>query len=205
MAKTYESKKDEIYHTIRQSIISGELKPSDVLNEGELAKRFGISKSPVRDALSWLTFEGLLKPLPRFGYIVTSFTVRDIQESFYLRELLEVEAVRLAVERITDEEFKLLEETARMPSYSTQLNRQFHMILAESSGNQRLARLIGQLLDEMERMIALDPVVWSAADTTEHTDLVEAIRQLDIATAEEATRKHIELVRSRVMERFPRE
>lgn len=206
MAKTQDKKKDEVYQTIRRSIITGELKPSDVINEGELAARFGVSKSPVRDALSWLTFEGLLKPLPRFGYIVTSFTVRDIQEAFHLRTLLEVEAVHLAVERITDQEIDLIKEKAESSDdYNTQLNRQFHMTLAEASGNHRLAQLIGQLLDEMERMIALDPVVYDTTPSTEHTAVVDALYRRDRDAAEVALREGIELARSRILERFPRD
>jgi DNA-binding GntR family transcriptional regulator len=204
MAKTGDNKKKQIYEEIRRSIIVGELKPSDIVNEREVAARFGVSKSPARDALSWLTFEGLLKPLPRYGYMVTSFTVRDIQEAFHLRELLEVEAVRLAVDRIADEELDELELTLGPPSPAdTRINRQFHMALAEASGNQKLARLIGQLLDEMERMIALDPASWDWSTVDSHRQVLRALRRRDKDAAETAWRDHIRSTRAAILEHYP--
>src|SRR6187399_774147 len=97
------SKKVEVYGSIRQDIISGTLKQGEIINEGLLAQKYSVSRTPAREALLTLVAEGLLSSLPRAGYMVTPVTIRDVQEAFHLREILEVEATRLAAQQITPE------------------------------------------------------------------------------------------------------
>jgi DNA-binding GntR family transcriptional regulator len=88
----------------KTAIISGEIKSGEILNEGELANKYHIGKTPTREALIVLTHDKLLEALPRTGYIVTKIMTRDVLEVFHLRILLEVEAIGLAVEKITNKE-----------------------------------------------------------------------------------------------------
>src|SRR4030065_1413784 len=97
------------YQKIRQVIISGDLKPGDIINIDELCSRFGTSKTPTREALVVLTHEQFLESLPRIGYMITKPSIRDVKEMFHVRTILEVEAIGLAVEHINDEEIKALE------------------------------------------------------------------------------------------------
>jgi DNA-binding GntR family transcriptional regulator len=210
-----ESKKQETYRKLRRAIINGELRPGDVITEGKVASRFGFSKAPVREALGWLAFEGLLQPLPRFGYLVTSLTIRDVQEAYHLRELLEAEAVRLAADRITPEQVALLDANLAQQdsTYGLAENRQFHLTIARASGNRRLERLIEQLLDDMERILTLDPALDPAvspvregvAAENEHRILTETLRRRDGAAAQAAVHAEFERSRARVLERFPKE
>lgn len=80
------------------------------MNEAALAAKYGVSKTPVREALTMLAFEEWVTSLPRTGYVVTEISMRDIQESYHLRTLLEVEAAALAAGRITADQINQLEK-----------------------------------------------------------------------------------------------
>ena len=83
------SLRNRIVDALREEILTNRLKPGTVLLERECASRFGVSKTPVREALSLLVHEGLVELLPRKGYLVSSITVRDAQDDFELRVILE--------------------------------------------------------------------------------------------------------------------
>lgn len=198
------SKKSEIYYAIRQAIISGEVQPGEILNEGTLGAQYGVSRTPVREALLMLTFEGLVSALPRAGYMVTHITVRDVHEAFHLREVLELEATRLAAQRITEEELDGLEAykmgvpAELNPGY----NKQFHAIIAGASGNRRLTELILQLIDEMERMLIYDPALIGPHSPDEHDAIITALRNHNPEEAIAAMKRHIDAVKARVLQRF---
>ena len=85
--------REKVYNEVKEAIVSGALRPGDIINEGRLATQYGMSKTPVREALCLLSFLGLLSPMPRTGYIVSPVTIRDIQAADHLRLVLEVEVV----------------------------------------------------------------------------------------------------------------
>jgi DNA-binding GntR family transcriptional regulator len=198
------SKKSEAYAAIKRAIIAGELAPGTIINEWALAERFGVSRTPVREALSMLGFEGLVENLPRAGYRITEMTVRDVQEGFHLREILECEGARLAAQHISAADLDKMDE--RTLGYLSNLdaayNREFHLTIARASRNQRLARLVGQLLDEMERMLVYDPLIANPQSTEEHERITIALRARDPVAAAAAMREHLRAVKSRVLERF---
>jgi DNA-binding GntR family transcriptional regulator len=198
------SKKDDVYASIRRAIVASELKQGEMINEGELARRYGVSRTPVREALLLLVGDGLVNCLPRAGYMVTPITIQDVQESFHLREILEVEAARLAATRITPTELDALEvrKMGVPPHLNPVYNREFHLIIARASRNQRLARLVDQLLDEMERILVYDPFISGPHDPAEHQNIIDALRAGDSDAAQAAMVAHINAVKSRVMQRF---
>ena len=203
------TKKDEAYQFIRQAIISGALKPGEILNIGELSERFGVGKTPTREALVVLAFEGWIEPIPRSGYLIASITVRDVLETFHLRAVLEVEAIGLAVDRITEADIRALEENNQAELEAAQgvstykrgyeLNREFHLIIARASDNSRLVRLVEQFIDEMERILALDPYI---TGPRQHAEILDALKRRDRRDAQQAMRKHLEETKSRILDRF---
>lgn len=208
---TAPTKKEQVYERIRRAIIMGELKPGAILNEAEIAAQFESGKTPTREALLLLTHEGLLDALPRLGYIVSKPTMQDILETFHLRALLEVEAVGLAVERLTAEDLRRLkannQEEEKLAvsanpadkAAASALNREFHVSLARASGNSRLAALIQQLVDDMERMLVNDPYL---VDPDQHKTILLALQRRDKKAAQEAMRRHIEGTRARIVNRY---
>jgi DNA-binding GntR family transcriptional regulator len=205
------TKKDIVYERIRQAIITGVLKPGEILNEAEIASKFESGKTPAREALLLLTHAGYLNSLPRVGYMVTKPSLQDILETFHLRITLEVEAIGLAIGRLAPEDIQRLQEnnnaeqrlTASMISTdktaSTALNREFHLTIAQLSGNNRLATLIQQLLDDMERMLVNDPYL---TDPSQHQKIMDALHTHDKGQAQEAMHFHISETRNRIVNRF---
>ena len=209
---TANNKKDVLYQAIRQAIISGEIKAGEILKEAELGKEYGVSKTPVREALVLLGHEGFVESMPRTGYVVTTVSVQDVLETFHLRSILEAEAAGLAAERITEEEIAALlknnnEEVALSKTAyedgfyerAYALNMEFHQIIARASGNHRLARLIKRLIEDMRRMLAFDPCF---VNPQQHMDVIEALKHRDRAKAQQAMKRHVEETRSRVLDRF---
>lgn len=198
------SKKTDIYATLRRDIITRVLVPGTILNEGVLAEQYKVSRTPVREALLMLAVENLVNPLPRAGYMVTELTIRDVQESFHLRELLECEAVRLASTQIDEKTLQhLVDVEFGVPPYVAEMNRDFHLTIAKASGSTRLYQLIEQSLDEMERMFTHDPYMVDPPNTyMGHAEIVEALRQRDPIAAREAMSRHLANAKKRILERF---
>jgi len=207
--KNLPTQSKQAYQTIRQTIISGELKPGDIINIEELCQRFGTSKTPTREALVVLTHEQFLESLPRIGYMVTKPSVQDIREMFHVRFILEIDAIGLAVEHITDEDIKKLERNnleekqistsnARrtIQPEAVQLNRDFHMTIARASGNSILSSLIQQQLEMAERALSFDPYI---IDASQHEEILAAIKKREKEACQEAMKTHLQATLSRIV------
>jgi len=201
-----------LYEGVREKIVSGEIKPGAILTEAELADEYGVSKTPVREALVLLRHEGFLDSMPRIGHVVATFTVQDVLEVFHLRSILEAEAAGLAAERITEDEIgallenrdeeSALSETADGDGFyerAYELNVAFHHLIAQASGNRRLADLVKRLMEDMRRMLAFDP---RFVEPQHHMEIIEMLKRGDRAEAEEAMRRHVEETKSRLLDRF---
>jgi DNA-binding GntR family transcriptional regulator len=155
---------EQAVEALRRDILTTRLAPGESLSEAATAQRLGLGKAPVRGALARLAEEGLVQALPRRGWVVSLVTIRDIHEVFDLRLLLEPEAARRAAGRVDAEALHRLDAVCaegyrpEEPDSAADFlaaNRAFHVAVAELSGNGRLARQIGRLLDESTRMLVL--------------------------------------------------
>lgn len=209
---TINSKTNLLYQQVREKIVCGEIKPGAILTEAELADEYGVSKTPVREALVLLGHEGFVESMPRIGHVVATFTVQDVLETFHLRSILEPEAASLAAERITEEgiaallknsdEESALSERAREDDFyerAYELNMEFHQQIARASGNGRLADLVKRLMEDMRRMLAFDP---RFVEPQQHIEIIEALKHRDRAEAERAMKRHLEETKSRLLDRF---
>ena len=149
---------------IRHDILITRAAPGAALSEASLAEALSLGKAPVRAALARLAEEGLVTAIPRRGWVVSLVTIRDIHEVFDLRLLLEPEAARRAAGRVNATELNRLDavcaagyrpEDGDSAAAFLAANKAFHVAVAELSGNTRLARQIGRLLDESTRMLVL--------------------------------------------------
>lgn len=152
------------YNKIKAAIVSCEFAPGTEVTEAQLAEHLGLSKAPIRSGLARLSHEGLLRPLPRRGYLVTPITLDDVQHVFQLRLLLEPKAARLAAGHLSQAHIRRLHETLDVSSIAARdtdissflrLNKTFHVTIAEATGNYKLANFISTLLDEVERILHL--------------------------------------------------
>jgi DNA-binding GntR family transcriptional regulator len=207
--KNLPTQSNQAYQKIRQTIISGELKPGDIINIDELCMRFGTSKTPTREALVVLTHEQFLESLPRIGYMITKPSIRDVKEMFHVRSILEVEGIGLAVEHISNEEIKALERnnikehtisrnhvSRIIQPDAFRLNQEFHMTIAHASGNAVLASLIQQQLEMVERALSLDPYI---IDSSQHENILKGLKNREKSLCQEAMKTHLQNTLSRIM------
>jgi len=206
-SKPVDTSKSLIYTEIRRSIIMGHRKPGERLDLETLSKRYGTSVTPVRDALQMLSQEGLVTIKPRSGYFVTHITLKQLRDMLELREILEVASIERAVVRITEEQLEQLEHVHAGysgdddESYDRYMdeNRHFHYLIAQASGNQELAEMLGHLLDRLASFM----VLCRAGRTLEsrHVLLIKALRTRDVAAARQAMLNEINQTRETILER----
>jgi DNA-binding GntR family transcriptional regulator len=198
------SKKERIYRTLRQEVLTLALPPGVILVEGALSRRFRAGRPTIREALALLQQDSLITAIPRRGYLVASITMEDVQELFELRLVLEPAIARLALARITPAELDRLAALADPPNVVVEprkirrfidRNREFHLGLARATRNERLVQLVERTLDEMTRLVAV------SYETGEHLRVVEALRSGDEQRAAAAMTEHVLMTRERVFKR----
>jgi DNA-binding GntR family transcriptional regulator len=200
-----------IYREVRRSIILGRRQPGERLDLDALAQQYGTSVTPIRDALQMLGQDGLITIRPRHGYFVTRITLKQLHDMFELREILELASVERAALRITKDQLEELKEVHAGYSgeddescerYASE-NRHFHFLIAQASGNQELADMIGHLHDRLVRFMVLG----RSHETTEsrHMRLLEALRTGDPTLARQAMLNELNETRQITLERVIRE
>jgi DNA-binding GntR family transcriptional regulator len=201
--------RDRMYRSLKADIMAGVFDLGEQLSAGELAKSYGVSKTPVREALSLLEREGWVEANPRVGYVTSSVTLRDVEDIFDLRLVVEVAAIERATAAITEEGIERLEQlTSRyLPgnkdSYRLFLreNLEFHRQIAEASGNRRLAQVVTELLEHMQRLLILRLDFGSGDEMIdEHCRMVAALRRRDLARSSEIMATSITNARQAVIE-----
>lgn len=206
-----ETSKSVIYKQLRRAIIMGHLKPGLKLDVDELARKYGTSVTPVRDALQMLGQEGLVTIKSRAGYFVTHTTLKELRDLLDLREVLEVAAVERAIDRITEEQLQQLEHVHAPytgdddESYDryTDENRRFHYLLAKASGNDQLAETLGRLHDRLARFMVLRHA--GRIQPESHARIVAALRSRDKQRAVELTRQELNATRDAILDRVMQE
>lgn len=198
---------DQVYDLIKSDIILCKLPPGEEVTEVRLAERYEFGRAPVRAALSKLGQEGLVIVVPRRGYVVSPITIKDVQEIFDLRLMLEPRAAHAAVGRVDVEKLRALNaypsssDSGRQNLRFLKRNRDFHRAIFTACGNERLIRTLSGLYDEMDRLLHLG--LFSEQDTRvmklnheeqghQHDAIIEALAAEDADAAAEATTKHIE-------------
>lgn len=195
-----------IYAAIFEEIVSGTLTPGSKLNEPELAKRFGISRGPLREAIRRLEERQLVSCTPNAGARVVIHSPEEIIETFVVREALEGMAARLAATNMTEPELiKLREvfEAEKARGKSAGYERDFHMHIVHGSHNARLRRIINKDYYQLLRLW-YSRSSWISHGTDDswqaHLRILEAIEHRDAECAEILMRRHIALLRESSIE-----
>jgi DNA-binding GntR family transcriptional regulator len=184
---------------IRLAILRGQLAPGQALRQEELAKQFGLSRAPVREALRQLEAEGLVVSYPHRGTVVAELSPEDIEEVFLIRITLETTVLRLAVPKMTDPDFRkaeaVLDQTDNdpNPAHSAELNWAFHESLYIPAGLPRMLNIVKTLHNHALRyhlvgFVALD---FKRESQGGHRQILKACRAQDEAGAVEALRVHL--------------
>ena len=197
---------DWVYEELKAAIVDLRLAPGDPLREAALAEQLGVSKTPIREALTRLEQEGLVETTSFKGAVVTGYSRQDLVEIYELRELLENAAVRAAAESMSDDGRARLASIAAEsralrdggdPARLASLLFEFDEMLYDQMANRRIRSLIGNLHAHLTRVGRLTEEIPGrpAASVDEHDRIVEAIEARDPARAEEMMRAHIRSVR----------
>lgn len=195
--------REKILETIRDAIISGALKPGEKVAEPELAERFGISRTPIREAFRQLESEGYLTVIPRKGAVVVSFTEKDVEEFYAIKSILEGYAASKACEHLTPRELdKLQAINAKLHNLAGQtdiknffkIHNDFHELFIRAAGNEKLYDLIMNLVSKFQRLriASLSLPGRMLISVEEHEKIIEAFRKNDPELVERLVRKNAE-------------
>lgn len=196
--------KDELVDAIRQEIISGGLRPGQKLSESRLAERYGVSRTPVREAIKQLEIEDFVSVERRRGTFVKAMSLSDAMDLYEVREGLEGVAARLCAQRADNTLVAQLDEITRQMadlvaaddrSAYLDADRELHALIFSGANNRRLQEHYRMLTTHMQRDV-LGGIVTSvegrmARSLAEHNRIVRAIAVRDDAGAESEMRAHV--------------
>ena len=205
---------DVIEAELTRAIVEGRLRPGARVIEAETARQMGVSRAPVREAARRMERQGLLVAKPRHGFFVREITVKEVDDLYSVRLALEECAVAGAcaradaagIARLQHQIDRMCAETLAPPQ-RIQLDLQFHLMLCELSGNERLSRLFATIETEVRMIIALldnhfqDPLYVARA----HQPILDAIQARDEERARAQIRLHITSAWQHVRDLFTRQ
>jgi GntR family transcriptional regulator, rspAB operon transcriptional repressor len=196
-------KTEQIYKSLRKSIIRLERRPGSAVSEKDICAEFGVSRTPVREAVQRLADEDLVDVFPHSGTYVSRISYREAEEGFVIRNALEVESVRRACAYITNQQIEELHGIIERMRHILQEKRltdyidaddALHAAIASYSNLPRIWKFITLAKVHLDRMRQLSaPVPGHLADVTEqHAAIVHALSRRNAKQAELAMRIHLE-------------
>lgn len=198
----------QVTRALRQAIVTMRLAPGEMLSEQDLAGRFGVSRSPVREALIKLSEAGLVRVMPQRGTQVVKISRKGVEDARFIREAVETAIVRDAAKKaspilLAELAASLTRQRRAQRSASTEeflaLDEEFHRLLAETAGRLAAWRMIEDIKPQMDRVRFLDMTKATPRDAViaQHAVIVDAIKAGDASSAEKAMRLHLsEILRS---------
>jgi GntR family transcriptional regulator, rspAB operon transcriptional repressor len=199
------SRSAQAYALLRDAIVSLWLKPGEVINEKAICEQLGISRTPVREALTKLSEEGLVQIFPQSGTFVSPIELEQVFEGQIVRDALETAMVRRAVHRFTPEFDALFQNILdRQRSISAQNDYQafyvsdeeFHRTISQCAGSLRIWRIINGAKAQLDRVRRLNMPVPGQLDQiiTEHQAILDGLRTGKEALAAKAMKAHLNAV-----------
>lgn len=215
MKKTRGTLQQRAYQRIKEYILNTGFYPGQHIRHVEVSRTLGMSRTPAREAMQRLVEEGLVVHLPNRGYFVTEMTVREAEELYELREILEVFCIQQAIDKSTNKQLgglrALLEEykestKGQITRHALLVDRDFHLKIAELSRNEMVHKLLLSVLDKIimkrniERIAPLD----GKTAFKRHAVILKAIESRDKRRAVQQMREHIRTGKMRVLEQVKR-
>lgn len=203
-----------VYETLRKEILELHLPPGMPLDETNLSERFGMSRSPIREALVRLSADGLVQMLSNRSTLVTPIDLTELPRYVEALDFIQRTTTRLAARNRTEEDLEELTRLAEAydatclegrPRLMSRANKDFHMAIAEAGRNRYLSESYEKLLDEGRRILHMH----YAQQTTkqdkyplgrEHFDIIDAIRRQDERAADQLAHAHTRLFHDRLVE-----
>jgi DNA-binding GntR family transcriptional regulator len=192
---------DTAYEKLFHAIEIGEIGPGERLLEIELAKRFGVSRTPIREAIRKLESEGIIQHLPRVGAVVRQLGQPEIVELYEMRIVLEATAAEMAAQHASSAELETLDAlnsdmlgASNDPNTVAQINRQFHLCIVEAARNQFLKHCYHDLSNTLMLLgeTTLDTAQRIQIVCAQHSDIITALQKRDPAQAAQMMRIHMQ-------------
>ena len=210
-AKRTENLAAQVYKQIKALILCNEVLPGQKLHHQELSERLGVSRTPVREALTRLVQEGYVSLLPNRGFTCKEIRLQEAVELYELREALEAFAVQKAVENLTIGTLSGL--SAKMHSYGQDVQKRFtrerliydqnvHLEIARLSGNETLAKTLTQVFERIilkRRTDGLYDPARGVAAHQEHLKLLQAMKRRNTEEAVKIVRAHVRAGKDNVL------
>ena len=188
----------QAYNHLREWILDRRISAGSTLFEARIADELGISRTPMREALGRLAGEGFLVRRDARSYSVKSVGTKEYFDIMRTRELLECEAIGLAIERISAADLAALAaevESLKAGGHDETLHwrfdDRFHQFIAEASGSVVLPRLIQQLRDDSRLFRLHSPLHRQTDNHFEHGEIIRALQKKDVEGARGAMRAHL--------------
>ena len=192
-----------VYNQIKNLILCNEVMPGQKLHHQQLSERLGVSRTPVREALTRLVQEGYVAFLPNRGFTCKEIRMQEAEELYELREALEAFAVEKAIANLTDEAVDKLR--TKIKSYGEDLHKRFtrdrlvydqdvHLEIARLTGNDTLKNSLSHVFERIVLKRRTDGLYDAARGVSaheEHLTLLAAMEQRDVAAATRIIRNHI--------------
>ncbi|MFF0742225.1 GntR family transcriptional regulator [Streptomyces sp. NPDC004111] len=199
--------RDQVANALRAALISGELQPGSVYSAPGLAADFGVSATPVREAMLDLAREGLVEPVRNKGFRVTEVSERDLDQYAEIRALIEVPMVGRIAATASREQLEALRPVAEEIVAAArehdligylEADRRFHLTLLGLSGNDRLVETVGDLRkrSRLYGLTMLDARNELLPSAEEHLELLDLMLAGDAGAAEACMARHLGHVRS---------
>lgn len=201
MAKK-QSMTERVLNELRNDIINWNYNENDMITEAEISQKFGVSKTPSREALNYLCMEGFLEKIPNKGYLVKGISVMELQSLFQYRGILEKTCAEMAIQYATADELKFLQELteehvkkAEGSTYQeySEMNMDFHMSVAYLSRNRYLVSALENVLNNLRRVFVREWKSSGAKALLEaHMELVEVLIKRDVEQAKQYVARELE-------------
>lgn len=205
------TKVEAAYREARRRVLTGAWPPGVTVNQSELASEFGVSPTPIREALRRLENEGLVVLTPHSMVTVAPLSLREFDELYAIRMVLDSFAAALAAQERTDEDVarlnSALESSEKSPPRDRlDRNRHFHRLVYAASGNQQLTTLLDQLWDRTDRyrLILVSQETEGNVSDREHGAIASAIAERDADRAARLVRGHVQLSHDRIRDLIER-
>lgn len=204
---------DKVYMELEKEIISGAIAPGATLSECKLSKKYGVSRTPVRDALKSLEKQGLVEIIPNKCAVVIGVSTKDVEDIYDIRICVEGLASRLACEFITDDEIDKLTEAVELQEFfltkqnSSQmkdLDSRFHSLIYEFCRNNILKNTLNGYHHTITkfRQVSLNDRTRTKDAVEEHKHILEAIKNRDADLAEKLTILHVKNAKANMQKAF---
>ena len=196
------SLKQKVYANLQKSIIELEYKPGELLRKHELCKEFGISRTPLSEAIALLMQDGLVEVVPQAGTYVAKLSMNDLHEGAFIREAIEIAAIKLLADIITEPQLVNLRRNLRLQRVFIDdrdfqgfyaLDAQFHAMLLNFTGFEKLNRVADGAWMNVNRVRSLlMPIAGRVEETyEEHLDIYGALERRKPTKASNALENHL--------------